>query len=464
MDGLRFLLYLRGIIPLILVCCAQAEDKEKLIDEAPVFKISGNAAFCFDVVGQTPTYYTGEDAKSTAKATTDSSTPRAVGGEAELVFTAMGKLNNGFNYGAKLTLEANKGSTGIDKMYLIFEKDYLGTLHAGNVKGPDSTMVYGGQRLLGGACGLDGNLPNDITMATGVISPTNMIGYSGKATKIVYYSPIIYGVQIGVSFAPDTKHVGHAARDWANGSSCNGNDSGLYTQGIDEKEKPSGTSNFSFGITHEYKINEDISTKLSFACVRESTRPIKTNCYYGAGDVSFTVTPTEVSLKQDLYKKEEIKLNDSFSYYISGTVTYKKFSVGLGYLDNGKSRAPVEATYTDKNDMFALGGFIISKDGNAGSCWNIGSKYAFNEKLEVSMVYHNMQRKITKSDKSQGHAVSFASDYIITSGLKLFGEISFINSETSDSACRMYNLTHSDKNAIKKQSATVFIVGAKITF
>jgi predicted porin len=159
----------------------------------------------------------------------------------------------------------------------------------------------------------------------------------------------------------------------------------------------------------------------------------------------------------------KIKLRNACAFRTTASVTYKDLTVACGYLNNGKGRLPKKEVYEGRPDDFVPGGFLATKDGNAGQAWNIGAKYKYN-KWEFSTVYHSMQRKIAKSEKVKGHALTLAIDYLVCSGLKIFGEFDYVTSKSCDTACRMYNLTHDSRKAIKRQDTGVFILGAQVTF
>ncbi|MDR2598135.1 MAG: porin, partial [Holosporales bacterium] len=213
-------------------------------DGNPEFDISGSAAFHFGMASPNITYYDGNNApgqiktnqKSSEETSKDTSCARMCAGEAEVNFSAKGSLTNGWFYGAFLSMDAMKGDTGIDKAYISFERDNFGTIHAGNVRGPESNFMCGGQQLIGGIYGADGAYPFDLDYATGVINPVYILGFSNKATKMVYYTPTISGFQAGFSVTPDTKHVGHEAKNKGTGDSSLGNDSGLFVKGDKDSE------------------------------------------------------------------------------------------------------------------------------------------------------------------------------------------------------------------------------------
>lgn len=496
----KILLVTASVFAIASSCYADTTDKimkkegvgkgdKAIIEERggmPEFDISGSASFFGSSSDPSITYYGGEnqpaqiktDQKSNTKTDKDTSLTRFVGGEAEIVFAAKGDLINGWKYGAKLALDAMKDDTGIDKMYLIFERDNIGTFHAGNVKGPESTFLASGQNLIGATCGVDGTVTHDLNYATGVISGINMVGVSGKSTKIVYYSPKLFGLQLGLSIAPDTKHHGHNDKDWHSGNASNGNDYGLFTKGDKDKERPSGRNNIALGLKHEHDFGNGWSTKISGVMVMEDTQPVNTNCYVGDTDTKTykeTTSYTNKELtegKSTTYTEQlvgpvatKIKLRNARSYHFTGTVTYKDWSFGAGYLNNGKSRLPVDSTYTSDTGLAVLpGGFIAAKDSNAGHAWNIGARYNLGKNWSFAGVYHRTDRKVTAGQKATGNMFTFTTDYLVCPGLKLFVEVDHVVTKSSDYACAVYNLVRDKKDAIKKQHATLFAIGAKVSF
>ena len=488
----KILLVTASIFAIASSCYADTTDKtmknegvgkgdKAIIEERggmPQFDISGSASFFGSSTNPDITYYGGKnittEQKSNAKTNKDTSATRFVGGDAEIVFAAKGDLVNGWIYGAKLTLDAMKDDTGIDKMYLIFEKNNIGTFHAGNVKGPESTFLASGQNLIGGTCGIDGTVTHDLDYATGVISGISMVGVSGKSTKVVYYSPKIYGLQFGISLAPDTKHLGHNDKDWHSGDASNGNDYGLFSKGDKDKQRPSGRNNIGLGLKHENDFGNGWKTKVSGVMVMEDTKAVDT--YFGNTDSTYkeTTSYTNKELtegKSTTYTSQpatpvatKIKLRNAHAYHLTGTVTYKDWSLGAGYLNNGKSRLPVASTYTSDKELAVLpGGFIAAKDSNAGHAWNIGARYNYN-KWSFAGVYHRTDRKVTGNEKATGNMFTFTTDYLVCPGLKMFVEIDHVITRSSDYACYVYNSVRDSKTAIKKQNTTLFAIGAKISF
>ncbi|MDR1476397.1 MAG: porin [Holosporales bacterium] len=447
-------------------------------DGKPEFDIFGSAAVHFGHTSPDMTYYDGKNApkqiktnqKSGDESSKDSSKPMMCAGEAEVNFSAKGTLSNGWRYGAFLSLDAMKNDTGIDKAYISFERDNFGTIHAGNVRGPESNFMCGGQQLVGALFGADGAYPSDLDYATGVINPVYVLGFSNKATKIAYYTPIINGFQAGVSMTPDTKHVGHDAKDSGSGDSGLGNNPGLFIKGDKDKERPSGRNNFSIGLRHTHDFLNGWSTAFGTAFLMEDSKPIETNCYIGDVIDKKDAIGTEgqpgyeAAIEASAPVPRRLRLRNAKAFYVSGTVSYKGWSVGAGYINNGKSRLPKTEEFTTPDGKSVIpGGFLVAKDGNAGQVWNLGASYTTG-RWTFAGVYNRMSRKVTEGQRTAGNIYTFAVEYLACPGLKFFGEIDQISTHSCDYACAVYNLVHEKKNAIKKQSATFIAVGAKVSF
>lgn len=437
-----------ALLPVLLAASSFAEDSKVSKNEGKApeveLKISGEASVHFGGTSNRFTYNNKDDHIRSKK---DTSMPRICAGDAEVVFDAKVLMGNGYTFGSKIAMDAEKGDTGVDKMYVFVQKDNLGSLFAGNIKGPESVMLCSGQNLIGATTALDGTVPHDIDFATGIISPLYVVGATSKATKIVYYTPRFFGFLLGVAITPDTKHIGHDDKDWRTGDSSNGNDNGLFNKGLNDKERPSGRNNISVGLNHTYQINDDWTTKVSFIYVAESVRSVKTEC------------------RIDKYGKmdfRELSLRNTRAYHATASVRYKKLTIGTGYLNNGKSRLPDRKCY--EGEFFTPGGFITDINGNAGYAWNVGAKYELDDKWTFGTVYHNATRKVNASEKTKLHALSFSVDYKVCPGFALFSEFTYVRGKSCETACKLYDSSQKANKSIKDQKSALFLVGMKMSF
>ncbi len=467
-----------------IACDANEKDeysKEKSVKqedsaEKPQIIVSGAATVHANFGNPDYTYYKGNP-EGYEKVDKDTSATRIGADDANIDVKAVGKLSNGTKYMADIDIDVIKGSSGVSKMYLSFSRDGWGTLQIGNVKGPDAKCMYGGQQLLGGSAGLDGNISGDFDPATGVISPLYNVAYTNKATKIVYYSPTVSGFQIAGAITPDTKHHGDSARDRHAGDSSNGNDGGIFNKGKGD-ERPSGRNNIALALAHSYEFQNGITTKLSGVYIFEDTKAVKVKSFKKRYD-----TEGGGNVEWDDLGEKKIKLHNAHAYYLSATVGYKQWKIGVGFLDNGKSRTPKEAidekivgegdgsatqgVVAGKTEERYIGNFLGTKNSNAGKAWNIGAEYCLNDNWTFSGVFHHMKRKVDSGSNTKGSAVTLAADYKICDGLKVFCEYDHVWTKSCDTACDRYNRIYkdaSDRNAIMKQTSDLFIVGAKVSF
>ena len=118
----------------------------------------------------------------------------------------------GLKYGVKLELFAdqNTDSDGHDSnvdeavMYLSGE---WGRILLGDEDGAADNMIYHAASIAAGSGGVDGDTFEYYnTQGNAQVGPK--FGDSGDSTKITYFTPRFSGIQVGVSYAPDTKSDG----------------------------------------------------------------------------------------------------------------------------------------------------------------------------------------------------------------------------------------------------------------
>ncbi len=461
----------KKLLVLASALCANYADAYFIIsspDGSMQFKISGSGAFSLNGTAPKLKYYTkgNTDGGTTAKFDEskkhpkDTSMPRAVAGEANIEFETSGSINEESRFGCCIVLNTHSGDTGTDKMYIFLTSKKYGELNMGNVKGFDQRNIKNGQGIYcAGAGGLDGIVSHDIPFAVGLNSPLYPSGYSNKATKITYTTPKlcmqkVYAI-FAMSYTPDTKHVGHADKDGGVGRSSCGNDNGVYYMEHDPKTRPSGRDNVGLGVVVGWDFSAVCGMKFGFNYVFEDTRQMelkRTVCEIENQKYNFTSGETQ-----------KVKLRNVKSWQVSLEFTYDKFSIAGGYINNGKSRMPVKEAYKANNsEQIVLGEFLSTVDGNAGSAWNIGTKYEFG-KWTLAVVYHNMQRRVTKDQKAKGYAITFGVDYAVWQGFKLFGEIDFVHGKSCDFAKQQAAaLLGNRRYPIERQNSWVFAIGGKV--
>jgi outer membrane protein OmpU len=108
----------------------------------------------------------------------------------------------GIEYGGTVEFEADTNSTNnVDETWL-FVRGGFGELRFGDVEGPVDESAIGGQTIVAGTGGIDGDMVDEL--AIGIIQPTA----SDTATKIRYYTPVFGGFQFGLGYTPNVDDGG----------------------------------------------------------------------------------------------------------------------------------------------------------------------------------------------------------------------------------------------------------------
>ena len=368
------------------------------------------------------------------------SDPHIAIGASDLYFTITGKASSGLEYKYRINFESIPGSSMyINRNYIEFNGNF-GVLQAGNLKGPEDAMPESGMNLIGGANGIDGTLGSVYNMSAGVISGVNFVGETNKTTKFVFYSPTVMGFQLGFAFTPNTSHMGKDARNNAAPGSAPGvgSSSAIYP---DKANSPYGTRNIVVGLTYG-----GVADKWSWDFA--------------------VVGMTEKSHLVFKGSQEQFPVNNANSYQLTAAVGYEKWRVAAGWIDNGKSRIP------KKSLAGTVGAYLTDIHlGNAGKAWNVGTSYTVGA-YQFATAYHRTDRKTDATNKANSDIVVATVDLNALPGLKFFGEVDVVKTRTNDKAVAaqqaFFNSNSAKKDANAKavgnNSATVFMVGSKVSF
>ena len=117
---------------------------------------------------------------------------------------ARGEADNGLVYGAKIEVDTDGGggALGIDEQMIFFSGGW-GRLELGDEDGAEDVMYTSAASLAVGSGGIDGG-SGSVFDVNGIQVTSPDIVDSGDATKITYFTPRINGLQIGVTYSPDT--------------------------------------------------------------------------------------------------------------------------------------------------------------------------------------------------------------------------------------------------------------------
>ncbi|MDP2192925.1 MAG: porin [Alphaproteobacteria bacterium] len=356
-------------------------------------------------------------------------------GSSDLYFRALAQTEGGFEYKLVMNINAvpyaNKDAA-IDRSYLEFGSNTMGTLQVGAVSGVDDTMAKGGLSLIGGAAGIDGTFPGAYNMSSGVNGGVHLLGYTKRANKLSYTTPSFYGFQAGISFTPNTSNAGRM-RDYSKANVPGiGNDSGIY---VDKELAAYGLANTALGLTYN-NTWDDYTFGLSLVGITERSR---LNGQEGP-----------------------IRVRNLRSFQIGALVGYKDFRVASSYFDNGKSRLPYESNQLLKTSGANQFRTTDLNEGNAGKAWDVAAQYTMGA-YQFSAGYFETLRKVNNTSKARSQVVTLTADYKALPGLKLFVEADFARSGNTQAALNQSNAMKRD-TGIGRNSGNAFVGGTKISF
>lgn len=363
-------------------------------------------------------------------------------GASDLYFTVLGRSASGFEYKWRLNFDVTPGtSPNVKRNYGEFNHTF-GTIQFGNLNGPEDSMPESAMNIIGGAYGINGTLPSVYNNSAGVISGVNFIGESSRATKIVFYSPEVSGFQLGVAYTPNTTHMGKEERSNAilGGAPGNGNSKHIY---YDKNNNPFGTRNIVMGLTYK-----GISDKWS--------------CAFSV------VGMTERSHLAFKGSQQQFPVNNANSYQLSAAVGYDKVRIAAGWIDNKKSRMPKDKinTVIGKDNKSGIN-LEDTYQGNAGNAWNLGASYTLGA-YQFATGYFRTDRKTDYNNKAHSDIVTATADFTPLQGLKFFSEVDIVKTRTNEKAKKIQqsfmDVDGKGLKAIGNNSATVFMLGSKISF
>lgn len=358
----------------------------------------------------------------------------------DIYFTVFGRSSSGIEYKMRVNFQAVPGETApVNQNYLEFYGPF-GTFHAGCVAGPENRMIHDGARVAGATGLFDGGLYTVINRSAGTIGGSNdMVGSTGYATKIAWYTPKVYGLQIGFAYTPNTARTGSDKKNnaFSNNEKVPGSQAGIYPY---KKARPWGTKNLSIAALYE-KAWKDFSMKLSAAFVTDTAH------YRDAGN----------------YEEGKFKVRGAKSYQLGAIFGYKDFSWGIGYLNNGKSYIPKGAISIDKK----VNALKDTDKGNAGRAWNTAVSYTMGA-YKLSAGYQGTKRKTDAQYKATSDIFGIGLDFKALQGLNFYGEVDSVKMKTNDKAIEISRGLDSKVSKTSRQvrsnHGVAFIAGARISF
>ena len=367
-------------------------------DEDPLVKIGGSLS-----VGAISKYQ--GDAKDDQKRMSGQVDNMAEVSSASLTADISGESKDlGLKYGAKLGFTPLHKKGRGNPTYLYIDTNF-GKIEVGAGATVMSSMMQTGWDV---SCGLGSSWSANVDLDLNghgigyITDSSNHLDYGYRAggvvefsRKISYISPRIHGLQVGVSYIPDTAN---------NGSDSYSKDMKNYRDGgiesIYEAKKQAATDEdkdlkkikekdinridlthaIAGGMNYEYQVNDDV--KVSLAVVGE---------YAKANNPSKDPENKDVDLP-----KEKLK-EDLLYFVIGGKIDYKDVSLAASYGNAGKSFTS-EFHDGKEEDRYTYG-------------YDLGLKYQCGD-LATSLNYYHSDAK-----KNKLNSYSIGADYSLAPGL-----------------------------------------------
>jgi predicted porin len=338
----------------------------------------------------------------------------------------------------------------VDRNGIFWKHDDVGQFDAGNIKGVDDALFKFAQGLIGGSNGWDGSLDNIFYHPDKAFhcDGTDFVGSTHTATKVSYITPKIGDVfTIAASYAPSTAHRGNMKMSAFNhagekGAKSKNNPNGFSSlKAGDGKYEPFGTNNITLVARLDKKCGD---------------------WTYG-GAFAYIHDTAEVWAQND--KKEELKyaLRDTNSFGFSGLIGYGKFKFGIEYMNNGKSRLPVDGTLSSTvnhaavdevksvlsgveeapenfkalsktNQPSAIYKIANGDKGHAGHVITTTAQYKWSEKLTCAFGYQWTYRKLNDDENTTRNTFTKTVNYRFMPGLEGYveGDLIFLKNKNKD--------------------------------
>jgi len=421
---------LLGTSALVAVLTVAAAHVSADAGQAPTMSMSGNAKF---------QAYGFSNSKGVSANNTNNAVARPSYGygqgyaftqNGELDFVVAGVAANGLEYNYTLILTGDTSATNAIQENRIEFKGNWGTFQAGDKVGPEDILMTDAANVLGATGGFDGDWDKVINETSGVFTGDSMMADTGTATKVVYYTPRFSGFMLGAAFTPSSSHKGNAVINTNSGSNA-GVGSGINNHGVS-----SGALNFSHEFTNGFGMS------LTGAGINASSSKA------GNGPLG------------------QRSLRTMSAWQLGGLFNYQGWQLGLGYLDNQKS-GTISNSGTNGSP---LSGY------NGGKAWSGALGYTFGDN-KVAFGYQgttqNNGKSATGSTQYKGKAdiYSVTADHTLAPGLGVYAEYDYLRMRLPNAALTnlaanqvINNVNSSTGNQTSSNTASVFILGTKISF
>ena len=326
--------------------------------------------------------------------------------DSKVNFRASANMDNGIQYGFQLELLTKTGDDGGSDETWGFIDGFFGRIELGDQDDAADRMFVGGEDAAAGRGGFNGDpfalVPEGDRKGSAAAITGIGVNATGDATKVIYFTPRVAGIQGGVSFTPDSAQTRAAAAS----------DTGDDFQEV-----------ISVGANFNHSFN------------------------------GVTVTVAGIG---EFGENEASTMNDLERFGFGGKVDYMGFSGAVGWVDNADTGISSDAGMTGSSANGADAGYAISVGASYSTGpWKVGVSYLHGERDAGTFGTTG-----TGLADPQTDIVSVGGNYAVAPGLDLAADINFFSLENSQSSDGTAAATTNDRD----QDGTSFVLSAMFGF
>ncbi|MDZ5761143.1 porin [Lyticum sinuosum] len=325
-------------------------------------------------------------------------------------------------FGAYLEIQADRDTKNVGRQSYIYINSKGGRIEIGNMDGASTNMQVSASTIALGTGGIDGDLRGWNNFKALIVGsnqladnmfinkprlPMNCV--EKKQNRISYYTPQIYGLTLGFSYAPDPSDSPNKLGSITSVLSNNYYYVDLFDIGAKYERQIMNSVNFSTSLTTQFS--------------RHNTQ-INTASY-----------------------------NDMFAYEIGAKFDIDAWSFA--------------GSYANQNKSFCLKNETGKKDGNY---YTLGTSYKYSDDLAFSLTYfyslsqaNAYQSNIigvsaSNNGENKSKIISIATEYLLVPGMKYYAELNHYNYKSD-----VVKRTNSSLKVIGNNGYT-FLTGLRVQF
>lgn len=340
--------------------------------------------------------------------------------------TSLGGLDYSLLFG--ISGDANLDKNLVENRILI-HKNKIGSVLLGNTKGIDSFMRVGSDSVLGGIGGYNGPYHKVLNRSNGVLTSRDLVGHSRNATRAIYLTPRVAGLQVGVSLTPNTEHIGEAMPS--------------PNLSINQPAQPYDRDQLGIGVNYKQALKNDFEVSLS-------------------GTLLLAKTIRCVSDNKNQKKSELTPRFDTKSYALGTLLGWKRWKIVGELIDNGRSHIRTKMKGQDAGKVLNLAASYSRGNGHLALGW-----YGSSRKIQASSSY-SYPYSGDEYLRAAADVWSVTLDYKLSRipCVLVYAEANLFDYVTDDKSKRFTMLTNNRLETTGNMSnlGHVYLIGSRVIF